>query len=138
VKRDKIIFLLVGIAVIVFFGYSLIAELEKDCSVISDTECKLLRGASILSIVGGGLLGELIIRRRQSIVNAQKSGEQSAPAIGAWSRATIRIVLSSLLASAPLMVRGSFVVVGCGVFCGIIIVGIFGRLTGRISDEEGI
>jgi hypothetical protein len=136
-KRDKAIILSLGIAILMFFGYGLISEMSKDCRTLSDTECRLLWGTALLSIVGGGWLTVLLVRRRPAwLYETQESEEESSPQLGVWHRATLRVILSSLLTAAPLLVRGSFIAVVFGAGTGMMIVGFFGRLTGWILDEE--
>lgn len=116
--------------------------LNDDCSILSQAECRFLWGTAIASIVGGALLLEMLIAHKKARGEwrvREQDLHSDGPALSSsqvWFRSIARVVLASLLASLPLIVKGAFVVTVCGAIVGLSLALLVRGIMNRIAPIE--
>lgn len=128
VKHRRLVGTILCTILLVFCGGSMTWWLNKNCSALSQAECRLLWGVAIASTMGGALFVEILVARqkahREWRVRAQdlSSGRPTLSPSQIWFRSVARVVLASLLVGLPLVVKGALGLT------------IFGTLTGFFLD----
>ena len=103
----------------------MVGTLKHDCAALSQTECRFLQGTAIASIVGGALLVEVFIARKKARGEwrvREQDLHSDGPALSSsqvWFRSIARVVLASLLAGLPLIIKGGFALTVFGILTGI-------------------
>lgn len=130
---------------IVFFGWMTIPWLTDNCPDLPKSDCQLLWGMTIASMLGGVLLAEVLVARRKAQGKGQKQN-RNAPtdtSTRSGSRALFVsiawVTLSALLASLPLIFQGAYVVtvgtVPIGMAFSLLVRSIIDRLPPTREDQ---
>jgi hypothetical protein len=115
-KSKRLAVITIGSMLMILFSGIIFLELTQDCVAVSETECRLLWGITIVSVIGSALLLETLIRRKRAISSKGKTlSSLSNPA----SQYIIYIVIFGLLITAPLIMRGAVVLTFCGALAGL-------------------
>jgi hypothetical protein len=115
-KNRRFALVALGLICISLFSIAVSIELNHSCTAASETECRFLQGITFVSVLGGALLMETLIRRKQAI--KEKRILSDSLDMGTASQYIIYIVLFGLLTAAPLIIRGAFALAFGGGFIG--------------------
>lgn len=127
IKHRRLIAVICFASVGMFLGWLTIDTLRYDCAGLDQAGCRLLWGLATASVVGGILLTETWIASKKARgewrVPSQERQNESTSLSGSqvWSRSVARIVLSSLIAGLPLLIKGAFMVTAGGVMTGFLL-----------------
>jgi len=142
VKHRRLIVVLGSIGLGAFVSWLMVDALHKNCANLPRVECRFLWGTAIASIVGGALLLEILIARKKARGEWQVQEQDlrsNGPVLSSsqvWFRSIARVVLASLLVSLPVIVKGAFVVAGCGAMVGLSLALLMHGITNRLPPIE--
>ena len=125
VKHRRLIVVLGSIGLGAFVSWLMVDALHKNCANLPRVECRFLWGTAIASIVGGALLLEILIARKKARGEwrvREQDLHSDGPALSSsqvWFRSIARVVLASLLAGLPLIIKGGFALTVFGILTGI-------------------
>jgi uncharacterized membrane protein len=112
-----------GIVIITFIATNWLLWFNNECSW-SDPSCLFLAALAAFSTLTGFLLGHEVIRYREISKREQANAgdaDETIPGSIIWSRAVLRVILSSILAALPLIFRGTFLSVFFGLLIGALV-----------------
>ncbi len=120
----------------------MVGTLRHDCAALSQGECRFLQGTAIASIVGGALLVEVFIARKKARGEwrvREQNLRSDGPALSSsqvWFRSIARVILASLLASLPLIVKGALGLTLFGIIIGMCLDGLVRGIVNRLPPVE--
>lgn len=141
-KHRRLTLVLVGIGLGAFVGWLMLDALNRNCANLPQAECRLLWGTAIASIVGGALLLEMLIARKKARGEwrvREQDLRSDGPVLSSsqvWFRSIARVVLASLLVGLPVIVKGAFVVAGCGAIVGLSLAFLVRGIANRLPPIE--
>jgi len=127
-RNRRLALVTLGFVFMSLFSIVVSIELNHSCAAVLGTECRFLQGITFVSMLGGALLMETLIKYKQVIKEKSILSDSQEP--GTASLYIIYIVLFGLLTAAPLIIRGSFVLAFGGGFIGF---GLDGFIRGALN-----
>ena len=136
---------IISIVLISIGGGLSIDWLNNKCPQLSPSDCRLMWGTALSSVVGGILLVEFLYSRKKtqserSSVQNTRRGSKTSSQWYIWIRPVAWVLLSSLFAGLPLMVQGAlgFAFFGTvtGMFLDILLRAILNRLPALEKDND--
>ena len=142
-NKRRVFLILIGLGFTIILGWLISDTLRRDyCSILPLIDCYYLWGLTILAIIGGATLSELIIAHRknqgkwkiQEKISSQDNS--SASSRQALLRSLIWISLASMLTGLPIMIKGAFGVTLFGSLMGLFIVCTVRGLTNQLPPVD--
>ncbi len=104
-------------------GWGAVYGLNRQCTQLSQADCRFLWILLFCSILGTILLVEtLLILRKDRAKQGETTLLNRTPQLSSsqiWSRSIIRILLSTLMLSLPVIIQGAFAATGFGIMVGL-------------------
>ncbi|MCB8923675.1 MAG: hypothetical protein H6662_18975 [Ardenticatenaceae bacterium] len=142
-NKDRKTFVIIGVTLLVVSGYAGFGWVFQHCGEVS-VRCSTLVFILLGTIAGTILLIESLHYMKEKSSNyAQQTVTSREQKTSVWIKSVLRIILSSVLLSTPLLVRGVINILFWGCLCGLAIDGLvrfyFGRLplmkTPSVQDD---
>jgi hypothetical protein len=103
-------------------GWGVVYGLNRQCTQLSQADCRFLWILLFFSILGAILLVETLLilqkdrAKREETTSLNRTTQLSSSQI--WSRSIIRILLSTVMLSLPVIIQGAFAATGFGIIVG--------------------
>ncbi len=112
-----------SIFMLIIIGSIMISSINDNCRYLLFPDCSMLWAVSIISIFGGIWLTETFVTgTRAQLHNKEKEpnieSTQKQPSPSVWTRSIIRIMLTSIILSLPIIAQGAFISLVCGLGIG--------------------
>lgn len=137
----RILASVIGFIGLIIFGWPGNVVLGKFCTGSLQPECLMMSGVTIIAIVAGFLILEILMIRRMKRTKAKMQdmhhqGEEASSVNWLVIRPIAQVILISVLAGLSIIIQGAFVLTVCGIGFGFFLAGLLRAITDRLPPTQ--